>query len=143
MLKVDHVSYTVSNLERSIDFYQRCFGFALTWRSQSVGARIEAITGYAAAQIEVAMLELDGSSLELIEYVRPKGEHRARMETKDVGQAHLAFRSDDIQRDYERLAGLGVRFKSPPQSNPVSGNSSVYGVDIDGIPLELIQRPQD
>lgn len=141
-MQFDHVSLTVSDLQRSIDFYCRGFGFEVVSGPREASApSTAAVLGYEGAHIKVAHLKLGEHFLELIEYLNQRGEHRPRFETKDVGTPHLAFQSADIQADYERLKQLGVRFKSEPQLNP-AGTLAVYGIDVDGIPLELIQRPQ-
>ena len=139
ILGMDHTSFTVSDLDRSIDFYSRCFGFKVARRSDSGSPSTSVIVGYEGVRLKIAHIVLGPADVELIEYIHPKGEHRPILETKDVGTPHLCFATDDIQAEYERLRGLGVRFKSVPQVNP-KGTGAVYGLDPDGITFELVQR---
>ena len=134
----NHVSFTVSNLDRSIDFYTKAFGFTFLQRFESIGSKV---AGYPDLHSKVVFLQLGGLNLELIEYVNPRGEHRPVLETKDVGTAHFALTCDDVHVEYERLKKMGVRFKSEPQVSKRFGTMSVYGLDPDGITFELRSAP--
>jgi len=140
-MKVDHFSLAVSDVDRSIDFYSRCFGFTvislneydLPGHSQSIG--------YDDVRIRVAHLSLNDIVIEFIEYLNPRGARPERLETKDIGVPHLAFHTDDIDRDYERLAALGMQFPGPPGGSREAPARDIYGRDPDGIPIEIVQRP--
>ena len=138
-IKMDHVSLTVSDVDRSVDFYVKAFGMTKTRRYAAEGSEVDAVIGYPKVVLEIAWLALDGVNVELIQYVSPRGEH-PRLETKDVGTPHLAFHTDDIERDYNRLVEMGARFRNPPATP--SSVRSCYGWDPDGITFELIQRPE-
>lgn len=139
-LSLDHVSLTVSDVDRSVEFYSKAFGFRRTRRSSSDGPKLETILGYKDAKIEVAWVALDGVNVEFIQYRQPLSEHRAVLHTKDVGTPHLAFRVRDIHEECARLRELGARFKSEPVEVVKGAQYSVYGMDPDGITFELVQR---
>jgi catechol 2,3-dioxygenase-like lactoylglutathione lyase family enzyme len=84
-----------------------------------------------------------GHTLELVEYVAPKGE-KLDTRTKNTGSAHLAFEVDDICAEYERMKALGVRFRSDPVAIAAGRNQggyTVYFLGPDDITLEIIQPP--
>ncbi|MBI2867549.1 MAG: VOC family protein [Chloroflexi bacterium] len=132
----NHVCLTVSDLERSIDFYTEAFGFQVKDRFEGTGGN----AGYEGGHTKVAFLTLGLLNLEMIQYLKPKGMH-PRLEARDVGTPHLAFTSDNVPADYERLRKLGVRFVTAPRLHAKWGSTSVYGLDPDGIPFELRDRP--
>ena len=139
-MSLDHVSLTVSDVDRSVEFYTKAFGFRRTRRSQSDGPLLDTILGYPNAKIEIAWVALGSLNVEFIQYVQPHSEHRPVLHTKDVGTPHLAFRVQDIRAEHQRLLGLGARFKSEPVQAPGGTHFSVYAVDPDGITFELVQR---
>jgi len=100
------------------------------------------------ASLEIAQLKLPGvfsgpstHILELVEYRRPTGD-RPRLDTQNVGVAHLAFIVDDVTERYDRMCGRGVQFVSPPVAITQGvnrGGYTCYFRDPDGITLELVQ----
>jgi len=132
---MDHVSLTVSDVDRSVEFYVKAFGMTKTRRYAAEGSEVDAVVGYAKVILEIAWLQLDGVNVELIQYVSPDGQH-PRLETKDVGTPHLAFHTDDIERDYNRLVEMGAKFRNPPRrqarsarataGTPTASRSSCY-----------------
>jgi lactoylglutathione lyase len=141
---VNHTSFTVSSLERSIDFYRDVLGLDLdaTWERNAPW--IGEMTGFEGARLRLAALRVPGTEhvLELIEYEQPQGE-RLRCATNDVGSAHVGFVVEDLDAEYERLRDAGVEFLSAPvrvTEPPGVGARAVYFRDPDGIPLELQER---
>ena len=112
---VAHVSFTVSDLERSLRFYRDLLGFELRFVTErgGPGSVTETILGIPGVRIKIGMLALGDFSLELIEYIHPAG-HKLDLATSNTGATHLAFFVDDIEKRYEFLASNGVSFKSRP-----------------------------
>jgi catechol 2,3-dioxygenase-like lactoylglutathione lyase family enzyme len=144
---VHHVSYTVSDLDRALEFYGRGLGFALLGQRLVEGETPARVTGIPGARLRIAHLRGHGIGLELIEYLAPAGAGPAPR-TCDVGSSHLCFVVGDLERERERLAKLGARFLSDPatvDAGPNAGNRYVYFLDPDGIPMELTEpskRPE-
>lgn len=145
-----HFSFTVSNLDRSVEFYCGLLGLeAITRQTQKneYTAKLVAMPG---ADLKVAMLRVAGwpagpsrHHLELVEYVHPRGV-KADVATNNTGAPHLAFVVEDLQAEYERLTAAGVRFKSDPvdiAAGVNTGGRTVYFLDPDDITLELSQPP--
>ena len=141
---VNHTSFTVSHLERSISFYRDLLGMELISLAGRDPAFAEKVTGIPGANLKVAYLQAPGGHrLELIQYFSPLGK-KLDLQTNNVGCAHLAFNVDDLAKMYAALKAKGVQFKSPPQevpAGPNKGTLTVYLTDPDGITLELLQAP--
>jgi len=139
--QVDHTSFTVSDLERSVSFY-RSLGMELISLAERDPEFAEKITGIRGARLKIAYLRAPGGHhLELIQYLSPPGK-KLDTRTHNVGSAHLAFAVDDLPALYAGLKARGVPFKSPPlevPAGPNKGNLAVYCTDPDGITLEWIQ----
>lgn len=141
-----HTSYTVSNLERSLEFYVGLLGCEVIWRRENRDQYFRDIVGYPDSVAQMAMLSVPGSphAIELIEYVVPRG-IAADVRTKNVGSSHMAFFVEDLRTAYEELSAAGVKFRSPPVEISAGANRgawAVYMTDPDGITMELFQPPK-
>lgn len=139
--RVDHLSYTVGNIDRSVAFYSK-FGFETVNRYTVDGALIEEAVDAENADLDIQLLHRpdDGLMLELIEYTEQPSERAAH--NSRVGAAHLAFVVSDIHAAYEALRADGVHFLSAPNTDRY-GELWVYLRDPDGIVLELMQPRPD
>jgi len=145
--EIDHFSFTVSDLGRSISFYQDILGMRLVKKFRAEGSYTEKVSGYPGAKLEIAYLEIPGqrSRLELIEYLHPKG-NVVDLNTNNTGIAHICFYVTNINQMYTELKKKQVNFKSKPVEyldGPDKGNHIVYLTDPDGITIEFIQPPSE
>jgi catechol 2,3-dioxygenase-like lactoylglutathione lyase family enzyme len=148
-LRIHHTGITISNLERSLSFYRDVLGMEddgyrserpANWSDDFIGKNI----GIPGTQLKIAWLTKGDVRLELIEYVVPKGQQRAKTQPSDVGNAHVAFQVDDMEAWYNKLTGMGIKFAAYPPTiteGPTKGVSAIYLWDPDGINVELLYRP--
>ena len=138
---VHHVSFTVSDMERSLEFYRDLLGFEVLDDRTVEGNFAETVTGLEGVRMRIIHLSGYGQGLELIQYLCASGQPQAPR-TCDTGSAHLCYVVDDIQSEVSRLQERGVRFLSSVmrvEGGPNAGNSMVYFLDPDGIPMEFTQ----
>ena len=143
-LSVNHTSFTVSDLERSVHFYTEVLGMRLVNIAERDPAFSAQVTGIPGAHLRIAYVEAAGYRIELIQYLSPPGK-KLDTRTCNVGSAHIAFNVDDLQRMYAELSAKGVRFVSPPctiPAGPNKGGKAVYLEDPDNNTLELIELPK-
>ena len=141
----DHTSFTVSNLERSLAFYQGLLGFELLWQREITNQYFRDIVGFPDCVVKAAHLRLPGSThkLELFEYVAPRG-HTLDLATSNIGSAHMALCVTDLPAAYAELQAAGQVFRSPPvaiDAGRNAGGLALYMLDPDGITVELFQAP--
>jgi catechol 2,3-dioxygenase-like lactoylglutathione lyase family enzyme len=138
--RVDHISYTVSDIDRSVEFYAK-FGFETVNRYTASGPELDIAVQAEPADMDIQLVRRpDGAMLELISYTRQPSERAAR--NSQVGAAHLAFVVADIRAAYEQLMSEGVEFLSAPNTDRY-GEMWVYMRDPDGITVELMQPNAD
>ncbi|MDO9211379.1 MAG: VOC family protein [Deltaproteobacteria bacterium] len=143
IINVNHTSFTVSDLDRSISFYRNFLGLELISLTGRDPAFSEKVTGIPGANLKIAYLQAPGHRLELIQYLSPSGE-KLDCRTNNIGSAHLAFNVDNLPALYADLKAKGVQFKSKPlevPAGPNKGTMAVYFTDPDGITLEFLQAP--
>ena len=140
--RMEHVALSVVDLDRSVKFYCELLGFSLLRTlecgPESLLGRVVAMPG---CRARIAHLMLDGSMLELFEYLEPTGRKAEETRTQaDHGWIHLGLRSSDTREDYRRLCQAGVTFLfEPVEFRP--GVWIVYFKGPDGEVLELRQTP--
>ena len=71
VLGINHTSFTVSDLDRSVAFYTDALGFELLHRGDRDPEMISKVVGVDGADIEVAYIQMPGHRLELIQYKGP------------------------------------------------------------------------
>ena len=137
---VHHFALAVSDMERSVSFYEM-FGLHLVSERTVDGGYVEEITAVPDARVRIAHLCGHGHRLELLHYERPSGAAAARA-LPDAGSAHVCFTNSDVEVAHRWLADRGVRLRSAPvttTSGPNRGGRGFYAEDPDGNAVEVIE----
>lgn len=135
---ISHLSLTVSDLNRSTEFYDKVFTFIGYKRvevpestQQAMKTRLKAWVG-------------PGYSIS----IRPsKGEFARRLHDRNApGFNHLAFNAEDrsdVEKMYGLLKEIGATVLDPPAEYPYSpGYFAVYFADPDGLKFEFAYLPR-
>jgi catechol 2,3-dioxygenase-like lactoylglutathione lyase family enzyme len=137
---LDHVGISVANLDRSIEFYRKCFGMELVAQAKFEGAYYEEVLGLKGARGKVAVLKAGDMRIELFEFSQPAAKsldpHRP---VCDHGISHFCVEVTDIEGEYERLKRAGVSFHCAPVDFDGSAKAT-YARDPDGNAFELRER---
>jgi glyoxylase I family protein len=141
MKGMDHTSFTVSDMERSISFYRDIMGMKVDWDSAAEGVRFKGpetdrVTGCPGTEQRLVFLTVGESRLELVQYT-PTGKALLENKASDTGSAHVCFKTDNVQDFYQKLLENGVRIHCPPQH--IGFGWVMYFRDPDGIILEAAQ----
>ncbi|HVF72925.1 MAG TPA: VOC family protein [Chthoniobacterales bacterium] len=145
ILAADHTGITVSNIERSLEFWRDVLGFELSHRAHQKGELAEQITGVHGAEILIAVLKAPGHKIELLEYRAP-ADRRQQNDVRpcDLGAAHIALTVDNLESILDRIAAFGWKPAGAPQFltvGPNAGKRVIYVRDPDGTTIELMQLP--
>ncbi|HEY2102410.1 MAG TPA: VOC family protein [Chthoniobacterales bacterium] len=146
VMAVDHTGFTVSNIERSLTFWQNVLGFELSHRAHHTGELASGVTGIAGAEILIAVLKGHGHRIELLEYLAPADRKRADLRPCDVGSVHVALLVNDLDAVTRAIATSGWHAAGKPQtlkSGPNTGRRAVYVRDPDGTTIEFVQPPPE
>lgn len=140
---VQHTGLTVSNLERSVDFYVRILGCRLIMSQEKTGGYLAAIVGYPNASLKMAHLSDPAGHhvIELFEYMVPEMV-KTELEPRRIGNAHLCFLVSDLDAIYDAIKNEGITFISGPvdvDTGVNAGGVGLYLKDPDGITMELFQ----
>ena len=144
---MDHISVTVSDMERSLAFYRDLLGMEQIETHRLEGETISNMVGKDDVVMQVVRLqapESPGMLLDLQEYVQPQGKI-SNGKLGDVGHSHICFGVPNLAQAYQELKAEGVAFVSEPVSFDL-GWAIVHVVffeDPDGYILELMQVPYE
>jgi catechol 2,3-dioxygenase-like lactoylglutathione lyase family enzyme len=145
---VVRVGFTVSDLDRSVEFLHRVLDFQKDAEVERAGPAFEAESGIFGARARVAMLHLGEEKLELTEYLTPGGRDVPRdSRSNDHWFQHVAIITSDMERAYERLRQTKVKYASSepqriPDWNPAAGGvRAFYFRDPDNHVLEILRFP--
>lgn len=141
VLSTIHTSFTVTDLDRSVAFWQNIMGYALTRRTRGSGDFVSHLIGVAGANIELAILEGGGHVLELVRYNSPSDQRQSVPRPWDTGAAHIALSVDNIEAVIEAMTENGWSVTGTIAVNPRSKSLVAYVRDWDGVTVELIEPP--
>ena len=146
ILRTNHTSFTVSDIDRTIAFFRDALGCTVVSSKMPRDQKaIQQITGVSGADIIVAYLMAPGGHrLELIEYLAPEDRSSVRPRPCDTGSAHVAFDVDDIEAAIAAAKEHAVQPIGPTvniDKGPNAGGKVVYLRDPDGITIEFLQQP--
>lgn len=143
--RADHVGFVVSSLEASLRFWVEGLGASLERQGERDGAFLEQITGAKCAGARIAIVDLGGQKIELLEYADPPPPQGPFAAPFDVGSAHLALLVDDLDAVLARLESYGFASRGTPitvTSGGRLGSRMIYASGPDGLTIELIQPPE-
>lgn len=148
---VHHFSFSVTNMDRTIEFYTKVLGVILQSRGRNKYDTLgTALFGkkwginQQHADLELAVMNIGGTRVEFIEYKNPPAQAYHK-NPSIAGSAHLAFNVDNIEETRRKLEEAGVEFHSSINTYMELGKIEwkwCYFRDPDGIVLELVQQNQ-
>ena len=148
--RVDVVGFTVSDMDRSVDFYTHLLTFRKVADTEAFDRPFELLTGVFGARARVVRLALGDEQLELTDFRAPRGRPiPAEVRANDRTFQHVAIIVSDMDQAYARLRAGGVEHASTgpqtlPAWNPGAGGiKAFYFRDPDHHFLEILSFPAD
>jgi catechol 2,3-dioxygenase-like lactoylglutathione lyase family enzyme len=148
--EVASVGMTVSNIDRSVSFFNDVLTFQKVSDIEVAGGEHERLLGLFGVRMRVVRMRLGGEEIELTEYLAPRGRPvPVDSRSNDRWFQHVAIIVSDMDAAYARLRQHHVEHASPepqrlPDWNPNAGGiKAFYFKDPDGHPLEILQFPAD
>ncbi|GAA1440827.1 methylmalonyl-CoA epimerase [Nocardiopsis tropica] len=136
LTRLDHVGIACRDLDASIAFYRRTYGFEVEHEevNEEQGVR-------------EAMLRINGTDdggatyLQLLEPTRDDSPVAKFLERNGEGVHHIAFGTSDVARSAEEIGAHGVRVLTPEPRAGTAGSRIVFlhPKDNGGVLTELVQ----
>jgi catechol 2,3-dioxygenase-like lactoylglutathione lyase family enzyme len=146
--RVDAVGMTVSDMDRSIEFYSKILSFEKVSDVEVAGEDYEHLQGVFGLRMRVVRMKLGDEFIELTEYLAPKGRPiPVDSRSNDRWFQHIAIITSNMERAYGWLRQNKVEHASSgPQRLPdwnknAGGIKAFYFKDPDKHVLEILQFP--
>jgi glyoxylase I family protein len=142
IISADHVGFSVKNIGVSLHFWTKVLGGNLLREGEMSGPIIDEVTGARGADVQMALVELAGIKIELLQY--------NNIEIPDIpslpykpGYAHLAFKVSDLDELLLKVSAYGWKTPGEPQkisAGPLHGTRVIYVQSPDGQTLEFMEN---
>jgi lactoylglutathione lyase len=118
-----HTCYRITDIDRSVDFYEK-LGFEELRRMDLPDGAINVFMG----------LPNDGARLELT--------YNPGVESYEIGTGygHIAITAEDLDGTLEKLAGIDIQPEKPPYQVREGGSRLCFVRDPDGYRIEVLEK---
>ena len=131
----------VEDLGTAVDFYRDVAGFTVRTPPTRLGGDwFDTLTWNEGAEIEIAMLELSGFTMQLVQY-HAAGAESVAPGHNHAGNPHLCINVDDVDAKHAEVIASGLHRPTAIVNIAGTGARSFYVEDPDGTPVEFLQMP--
>ena len=142
-MNLRHVGVTVSDLSKSLSFYQDVLGFTILKEMEESGEQLDNFSGLKGVRVTTVKLQ-DSSEgiIELLHYrSHPKSnEANLKQDITFVGCSHFAITVQDLSQVYTKLLKNDVDVLCEPQYSPDGKVVLTFCKDPDGTLIELVEE---
>ncbi|HBB32733.1 MAG TPA: glyoxalase [Cyanobacteria bacterium UBA8803] len=145
---VESVGMTVSDMDKSVEFYSKVLSFKKVSDVEVLGTEYEQLQGLFGVRLRVVRMQLGSELIELTEYLTPKGRPiPVDSRSNDRWFQHIAIAVRDMDKAYQHLRQYRVQHAStapqriPDWNSAAAGIRAFYFKDPDGHNLEIIYFP--
>jgi catechol 2,3-dioxygenase-like lactoylglutathione lyase family enzyme len=140
-IKLRHAGLVITNLNKSLYFYQNLLGLKIQKRNYESGHFIDKILKLKNIEVEtIKMSANDGSLIELLYFKSHPKKNDPKRKIYTIGPSHLAFTVENLEAVYKRLEKAGVKFNSLPSISPDGLVKVAFCKDPDGTYIELVEE---
>lgn len=128
MKKIEHIGIAVKKLSVSIPLFEKLLNTPC-YKTEAIESE----------QVNTAFFLAGKNKIELLEAYSPVSIINTFIEKKGEGIHHIAFETDDIEREMKRLAGEGFRLLSDKPKEGVDNKMIcfLHPKDTNGVLIEL------
>lgn len=145
---IEAVGMTVSDMDRSVEFFSKVLSFEKISDVEVAGTEYERLQGVFGARMRVVRMRLGDEFIELTEYLAPQGRPiPIDSRSNDHWFQHIAIVVSEMDKAYQHLRSHKVRHAStgpqriPDSNKAAAGIRAFYFKDPDGHNLEIIYFP--
>lgn len=148
--RIQAVGFTVTDVDRSLDFYTQALGFETISSIILEAAHDSQLEELQKGRIHIVTLKLGDEQIRLMQYLDREGRPiPPDSQSNDLWFQHLAIVVSDMDRAYAHLQSFSIEpISTAPQTMPPGNQEAAYIQafkfrDPDRHPLELIWFPPD
>jgi len=132
-LKIDHIAIAVHDVEKAAEVYQQALDV------DSIEFETVESEG-----VKIAIIQVDNGRIELMQPTNDSSPIKKFLDKKGEGLHHMAFDTDNIEGEVERMEGCGIQFLG--KIRPGSAGTKVTFIhpkSLHGVLTELCSHPKD
>jgi catechol 2,3-dioxygenase-like lactoylglutathione lyase family enzyme len=139
-----HAAITVSDMQKSLAFYQDILGFTLFMDEMVSGPELDKVYMETGVKIRMVMLtDETGNMIELVEWKSQRATKRPSkyLKFRSTGLVEICLSVPDLEKLKGNLRRKGIEFRVPIWNFQAGGFGTkvTYIEDPDGVQIELIQ----
>ena len=138
--EVRHVGITVTNMKKSLEFYQNILGLKIQREMNESGKHIDNMLSMENVLVNTIKMCINDETtlIELLEFKsHPQKSNNSNIST--IGTSHFALTVDNLDNIYKKLIENNIKFNSTPQFSPDGYAKVSFCYDPDGTLIELVQ----
>ena len=132
-MKIDHIAIAVHDVEKAAEVYQQALDV------DSIEFETVESEG-----VKIAIIQVENGRIELMQPINDSSPIKKFLDKKGEGLHHMAFDTDDIEGEVERMDGCGIQFLG--KIRPGSAGTKVTFIhpkSLHGVLTELCSHPKD
>lgn len=132
-MKIDHIAIAVHDVEKAADAYQQALDVD--------DIEFETVESEG---VKIAIIHVDNGRIELMQPTNDSSPIKKFLDKKGEGLHHMAFDTDNIEGEVERMEGCGIQFLG--KIRPGSAGTKVTFIhpkSLHGVLTELCSHPKD
>ncbi len=132
-MKIDHIAIAVYDVEKAAEVYQQALDV------DSIEFETVESEG-----VKIAIIQLENGRIELMQPTNDSSPIKKFLDKKGEGLHHMAFDTDNIEGEVDRMDGCGIQFLG--KIRPGSAGTKVTFIhpkSLHGVLTELCSHPKD
>lgn len=132
-MKIDHIAIAVHDVEKAAEVYQQALDID--------SIEFETIESEG---VKIAIIQVENGRIELMQPTNDSSPIKKFLDKKGEGLHHMAFDTDNIEGEVERMEGCGIQFLG--KIRPGSAGTKVTFIhpkSLHGVLTELCSHPKD
>ena len=129
MKKIKHIAIVVKDMDKTVETYRDMFGFEASSTLDMPGG-----------EVRIVMISCGDITLELFQPLKETGQFADFLKETGGGLHHIAFETDNIDEDFNKLKAQGRKLQSEaPISIPSIGKICFVTAGDEDVLVELMQ----
>ena len=134
-----HTGIVVSDIEKSLHFYENLLGFKVIKRMDEEGSYIDNLLKLKNGKVTTIKMCLDKRNMIELLYFHNFKKKNKEKKIYDIGLTHFSVTVDNISILYARLTKKGINFLSHPQISSDGYAKVAFCKDPDGVFIEMVE----
>ena len=132
-MKIDHIAIAVHDVEKAAEVYQQALDV------DSIEFETVESEG-----VKIAIIHVDNGRIELMQPTNDSSPIKKFLDKKGEGLHHMAFDTDNIEGEVERMEGCGIQFLGKIRDGSAGTKVTfIHPKSLHGVLTELCSHPKD